>query len=206
LLPLKREQEPWPPGIDMNQERSRIPDVVLFTPKRAGDARGFFSETFRQDVFDEAVGPSVFLQDNHSYSSEPGVIRGLHFQRLPRAQGKLVRVIRGAILDVAVDIRLGSPTYGQHVAQVLSAENWRQLWIPIGFAHGYCTLEPATEVIYKVTAYYSPTDERGLAFDDPAIAIDWPVAPEMARLSDKDRRHPKLAELQPYFRWPEQHE
>ena len=101
--------------------------------------------------------------------------------------------------DVAVDIRLGSPTYGRHVAQVLSAENWRQLWIPVGFAHGYCTLEPA-EVIYKVTAYYSPADERGLAFDDPALAIDWPVAPEKARLSDKDRRHPKLAELQPCFR------
>ena len=137
---------------------------------------------------------------NHSYSSEAGVIRGLHFQRPPSAQGKLVRVVRGAVLDVAVDIRLGSPTYGQHVAQLLSVENWQQLWIPIGFAHGYCTLEPATEVIYKVTAYYSPADERGLAFDDPALAIDWPVAPEKARLSDKDRRHPKLAELQPCFR------
>jgi dTDP-4-dehydrorhamnose 3,5-epimerase len=190
----------------MNQERLRIPDVVLFTPKRDGDARGFFSETFRQDVFDAAVGPSTFVQDNHSYSSEAGVVRGLHFQRPPSAQGKLVRVVRGAVLDVAVDIRLGSPTYGQHVAQVLSAQNWRQLWIPVGFAHGYCTLEPATEVIYKVTAYYSPTDERGLAFDDPALAIDWPVAAEKARLSDKDRRHPKLVELQPYFRLAERHE
>jgi dTDP-4-dehydrorhamnose 3,5-epimerase len=187
----------------MNQERLRIPDVVLFTPKRDGDARGFFSETFRQDAFDAAVGPSTFVQDNHSYSGEAGVIRGLHFQRPPRPQGKLVRVVRGAILDVVVDIRLGSTTYGQHVAQVLSAENWRQLWVPIGFAHGFCTLEPTTEVIYKVTAYYSPTDERGLAFDDPALAIDWPVAPEKARLSDKDRRHPKLAELQPYFRLAE---
>ena len=187
-------------GIDMKQERLSIPDVVLFTPMRDGDARGFFSETFRQDVFDAAVGPSTFVQDNHSYSSEAGVIRGLHFQRPPSAQGKLVRVVRGAVLDVAVDIRLGSPTYGRHVAQVLSAENWRQLWIPVGFAHGYCTLEPATEVIYKVTAYYSLADDRGLAFDDPALAIDWPVATEKARLSDKDRRHPKLAELQPCFR------
>jgi dTDP-4-dehydrorhamnose 3,5-epimerase len=204
LLQPKLEQESSASGIDMNQERLRIPDVVLLTPKRVGDARGFFSETFRQDVFDTAVGPSTFLQDNHSYSSEPGVIRGLHFQRPPHAQGKLVRVVRGAILDVAVDIRVGSPTYGQHVALVLSAENWRQLWVPVGFAHGYCTLEPATEVIYKVTAYYSHTDERGLAFDDPALAIDWPFSLEQARLSDKDRRHPKLAELEPYFRWAEQ--
>jgi dTDP-4-dehydrorhamnose 3,5-epimerase len=182
----------------MNHERLRIPDLVLFTPRRNGDARGFFSETFRQDAFDAAAGPSMFVQDNHACSGEAGVIRGLHFQRPPRAQGKLVRVVRGAIFDVAVDIRLGSPTFGQHVAVVLSAENWRHLWVPIGFAHGYCTLEPNTEVIYKVTAYYSPADEGGLAFDDPALAIDWPVAAEQAQLSDRDRRHPKLAELQPF--------
>jgi dTDP-4-dehydrorhamnose 3,5-epimerase len=127
------------------------------------------SETFRQDAFDAAAGPSTFVQDNHASSGEAGVIRGLHFQRPPRAQGKLVRVVRGAIFDVAVDIR---------------RENWRQLWVPIGFAHGYCTLEPNTEVIYKVTA-----DEGGLAFDDPALAIDWPVAPEEAQLSERDRRH-----------------
>src|ERR1700683_2081163 len=151
------------PGIDMNHERLRIPDLVLFTPRRSGDARGFFSETFRQDAFDAAAGPSIFVQDNHARSGEAGVIRGLHFQRPPRAQGKLVRVVRGAIFDVAVDIRL---------AVALSAGNWRQLWVPIGFAHGYCTLEPNTEVIYKVTAYYSPADEGGLAFDDPALAID----------------------------------
>jgi dTDP-4-dehydrorhamnose 3,5-epimerase len=182
----------------MNHERLRIPDLVLFTPRRNGDARGFFSETFRQDAFDAAAGPSTFVQDNHACSGEAGVIRGLHFQRPPHAQGKLVRVVRGAIFDVAVDIRLGSPTFGQHVAVVLSAENWRQLWVPIGFAHGYCTLEPDTEVIYKVTAYYSPADEGGLAFDDPALAIDWPVASEEAQLSERDRRHPKLAELQPF--------
>ncbi len=181
-------------------ERLAIPAVMLLTPKRVGDARGFFSETFRQNVFDAAAGPTVFVQDNHAYSSDAGVIRGLHFQLPPHAQGKLVRVVRGAVLDVAVNIREGSPTYGQHVSTVLSADNWRQLWIPVGFAHGYCTLEPDTELLYKVTDYYSPDDERGIAFDDPALAIDWPVAAEKARLSDKDRRHPKLADLQPCFR------
>src|SRR5262249_40860990 len=135
--------------FDMEYQRLRIPDVVLFAPKRIADARGFFSETFRQDAFAAAVGPSRFVQDNHSYSKDPRVIRGLHFQRPPRAQGKLVRVVRGAIFDVAVDIRHGSPTYGQHVGATLSAQNWLQLWIPPGFAHGFCVIEPDTEVVYK---------------------------------------------------------
>src|SRR5262249_14442109 len=183
--------------------RLRIPDVVVFAPKRIGDARGFFSETFRQDAFAAAVGSSTLVQDNHSYSQYPGVIRGLHFQRPPRAQGKLVRVVRRAIFDVPVDIRLGSPTFGQHASRVLSAENWLQLWIPPGFAHGFCVIEPDTEVVYKASDYYSPADELGLAFDDPALGIDWPVRPEVARLSDRDRRHPTLAELPPCFRFPE---
>lgn len=185
----------------MEYWRLRIPDVIAFAPKRIGDARGFFSETFRQDAFAAAVDPPTFVQDNHSYSQVAGVIRGLHFQRPPRAQGKLVRVVRGAIFDVAVDIRHGSPTYGEHVGEMLSAENWLQLWIPPGFAHGYCVLEPDTEVVYKASDYYSPADEAGLAFDDPALAIAWPVRPEAARLSDKDRHYPKLAELTPCFRF-----
>jgi dTDP-4-dehydrorhamnose 3,5-epimerase len=189
--------------IDMKYERLRISDVVLFTPNRIGDARGFFSETFRQDVFDTAAGPSTFVQDNHAYSAQAGIIRGLHFQRPPYAQGKLVRVVRGAILDIAVDIRIGSPTYGQHVAATLSAQNWQQLWVPVGFAHGYCILEPETEVIYKASNYYSPVDDLGLAFDDPALAISWPVAVETALLSDRDRHHPNLAELQSCFRYAE---
>jgi dTDP-4-dehydrorhamnose 3,5-epimerase len=187
----------------MEYRRLRIPAIVVFAPKQIGDARGFFSETFRQDAFDAAVGPLTFVQDNHSYSKDPGVIRGLHFQRPPRAQGKLVRVVRGAIFDVAVDIRHGSPTYGQHVGETLSAQNWLQLWIPPGFAHGFCVIEPDTEVVYKASDYYSPADELGLAFDDPALAIAWPVRPEAARLSDRDRRHPTLAELPPCFRFAE---
>jgi len=187
----------------MEYRRLRIPEVVVFAPKRIADARGFFSETFRQSAFAAVLGPSTFVQDNHSYSRDAGVIRGLHFQRPPRAQGKLVRVVRGAIFDVAVDLRVGSPTYGQHVGAMLSAQNWLQLWIPPGFAHGFCVVEPDTEVIYKASDYYSPADELGLAFDDPALAIDWPVRLEAARLSDRDRRHPKLAELAPCFRFAE---
>ena len=185
----------------MNHERLRIPDIVLFTPKRNGDARGFFSETFRQDAFDAAAGPSIFVQDNHACSGEAGVIRGLHFQRPRRAQGKLVRVVRGAIFDVAVDIRLGSPTFGQHVAVVLSAENWRQLWVPIGFAHGYCTLEPNTEVIYKVTDYWAPDCERGIAWNDPSLGIDWRLPLADVVLAEKDRSNPRLADIEPVFHY-----
>lgn len=178
-----------------------IPEVVVVEPKRHGDARGFFSEVFRDDSFERAGIAARFVQDNHSYSQPAGVLRGLHFQTDPSAQGKLVRVIRGSIKDVAVDIRQGSPTYGKHVAEVLSAENWRQLWVPPGFAHGFVTLEPDTEVIYKVTSYYDPAADKGLAFDDPALGIDWGVPHDSLTLSDKDRRHPKLADLPAYFKY-----
>jgi dTDP-4-dehydrorhamnose 3,5-epimerase len=178
-----------------------IPDVVLFIPHRRRDARGFFAETFRQDLFQSVIGPTTFVQDNHSLSCEVGTLRGLHFQIPPKAQGKLIQVARGALVDVAVDIRVGSPTFGQHVRLVLSAENGRQLWVPIGFAHGFCTIEPDTEVMYRVTDYYSPHHDNGLAFDDPALAIDWGLAPDRAILSEKDHHHPRLSELPQSFVW-----
>lgn len=176
-----------------------IRDVMVVEPQRHGDARGFFSEVFRMDAFEQAGIRVTFVQDNHSYSQAVGVLRGLHFQTNPSAQGKLVRVTRGAVMDVAVDLRHGSPTFGKHVAVRLTAENWRQLWVPAGFAHGFVTLEPDTEFLYKVTAYYDPAADKGLAFDDPALGIDWDLPHEKLTLSDKDRKHPKLADLPPYF-------
>lgn len=183
----------------MQVEDTAIPAVKLITPKKFGDARGFFSEIYSRKAWGQAGLDYDFVQDNHSYSAEVGVIRGLHFQTEPFAQAKLVRVARGRILDVAVDLRRGSPTYGRHVSAELSAANWRQLLVPVGFAHGFCTLEPDTEVLYKVTGFYSPAHDRGLAFDDPALGIDWGIDPAKAVLSDKDRRHPTLAALGPQF-------
>ncbi len=171
----------------MQVTRLEIPDVKLVTPKIFRDERGFFSETFNKNALVAAGVVSEFVQDNQSLSRSPGVVRGLHFQLAPFEQGKLVRVVRGAIYDVAVDIRHGSPTYGKYVSAELSAENWSQLWVPPGFAHGFCTLKPDTEVIYKVTDFYSPEHERGIAWDDPDIGIRWPVAPENVILSEKDR-------------------
>ena len=177
-----------------------IPEIKLITPKIHRDGRGFFSETYNARTLADAAGiEAVFVQDNHSLSVDSGVVRGLHFQTAPRAQDKLVRVVRGAIFDVAVDIRRGSPTFGQHVSAVISAENWAQLWVPKGFAHGYCTLETDTEVIYKVTDTYAPDCDKGLAWDDPALGIVWPVAAKDAILSPKDLKHPRLAELPVYF-------
>jgi dTDP-4-dehydrorhamnose 3,5-epimerase len=178
-----------------------IPEVKLLTPRRFRDERGFFSESYNARVFAEAgiVGP--FVQDNHAYSSQAGVVRGLHFQIAPRAQGKLVRVTRGAMLDVAVDIRQGSPTYGRHVSAVLSAANWTQIWVPQGFAHGYCTLEPDTEVLYKVTDYYAPEYERGVHWNDAALAIAWPVSGDTSIVSAKDMQLPPLAEMPAYFHY-----
>ncbi|HEY8381972.1 MAG TPA: dTDP-4-dehydrorhamnose 3,5-epimerase [Microvirga sp.] len=180
-------------------EPTAIPDVKIVTTRRFGDDRGFFSEIYNQQRFHEAGITIPFVQDNHSWSAKPGTVRGLHFQSPPFAQDKLVRVVRGRILDVAVDLRRSSPTYGRHVAVELSAENWRQLLVPVGFAHGFCTLEPDTEVLYKVSGYYSAQHDHGLAWNDPALGIEWPVAASGAVLSDKDQRHPTLAELPAYF-------
>jgi dTDP-4-dehydrorhamnose 3,5-epimerase len=183
----------------MQIERLEIADVLLVTPMKHGDQRGFFSETYRADIFAASGLDASFVQDNHVHSMQKGVLRGLHFQTPPHAQGKLVRCTRGAILDVAVDIRVGSPSYGRHVAAELSATNWRQLWVPPGFAHGYVTLEVECEVIYKVTDYYAPECDRGIAWDDPALAIDWRLSASEVILSDKDRRQPRLADAAPAF-------
>jgi len=177
-----------------------IPAIKLLTPKKHGDHRGFFSETFNRNTFRELTGVDAdFVQDNQSLSVEKGVVRGLHYQLPPTAQAKLVRVTRGAILDVAVDIRRGSPTFGKHVAAVISAENWRQIFVPVGFAHGFVTLEANTEVLYKVTAYYSPKDERGIRWNDPKLAIDWGISEAAAVLSEKDRKYPTLADATELF-------
>ncbi len=185
----------------MDVQSLEIPAVKLITPRIHRDHRGFFSETYNAKALARAGIDVAFVQDNHSLSREKGVVRGLHFQTRPKAQGKLVRVTRGAILDVAVDIRRESPTFGRHVAVVLSAENWRQLWIPVGFAHGFCTLEDDAEVQYKVTDDYAPDCDRGLLWNDPALGIAWPVEPGGAILSDKDRAHPRLADLPAYFQF-----
>jgi dTDP-4-dehydrorhamnose 3,5-epimerase len=183
----------------MQVESTAIEAVKIITPKKFGDHRGFFSEVYSRKAWAEAGLDYEFVQDNHSFSVEVGVIRGLHFQTAPFGQDKLVRVAKGRVLDVAVDLRRSSPTFGKHVAVELSADNWRQLLVPIGFAHGFCTLEPDTEVLYKVTNVYSPAHDKGLAFDDPALGIDWRIDLAKAVLSDKDRKHPRLAELGAMF-------
>lgn len=183
----------------MRIEALEIPEVKLVTPRIFRDERGFFSETYNAEALTQAGIDTVFVQDNHSLSRPRGVIRGLHFQIAPKSQGKLVRVTRGAIFDVAVDLRRGSPTFGKHVTATLSAANWAQLWVPVGFAHGFCTLEPDTEVIYKVDNGYAPECDRGVLWTDPALGIDWPVTAGEAILSDKDRHNPLLADVPAYF-------
>jgi dTDP-4-dehydrorhamnose 3,5-epimerase len=180
---------------------TEIAEVKEIRPVRHRDARGFFSEIFRDDVLRQHGIEIAFVQENHSLSVERGVVRGLHFQVPPEGQSKLVRVSTGSILDVAVDIRRGSPSYGRHVAIVLSAAEGNQLFIPEGFAHGFCTLEPNTEIVYKVNRYYSAEHDRGLAWNDPQLGIAWPVTGEQALLSDKDRRQPVLAGLPPHYRY-----
>jgi dTDP-4-dehydrorhamnose 3,5-epimerase len=189
-------------GRIMQVEAQAIPEVKRLVPKIHRDERGFFSETFSRRVFEAAGMRDAFVQDNHSLSLGKGVVRGLHFQAPPHAQGKLVRVARGAIFDVAVDIRRGSPTYGRHVGTVLSAANWAQLWVPVGFAHGFCTLEPETEVLYKTTDYYAPECESGLVWNDPALGIAWPVSAAEAILSERDRCLPLLKDLPAVFTFP----
>ena len=183
----------------MKVERLAIPEVILIVPPRFGDARGFFSETYNARSFAAAGVTEAFVQDNQSLSARHGTVRGLHCQIAPSAQGKLVRVVKGAIWDVAVDIRHGSPTYGKFVSAVLSAENWAQLWVPGGFLHGFCTIEADTEVIYKVTAGYDRDAERGVLWNDPDLALPWPVRADEAVLSEKDARLPRLAACEPWF-------
>lgn len=179
-----------------------IAGVTLLTPRHIGDERGYFAETFRADIFAEKIGDYVFVQDNESRSARVGTIRGLHFQSDPHAQGKLVRCTAGALFDVAVDIRVGSPTYGQWVGETLTPDNGKQLWVPPGFAHGFCSLEPDTVIAYKVAGgYYNAGCDKGLAWDDPAIGITWPDAADADTLSAKDRKQPLLADLPAYFSW-----
>jgi dTDP-4-dehydrorhamnose 3,5-epimerase len=176
----------------MQVQRLAIPDVLLLTPKVFEDERGFFYESFSQRVFDEAVGrPVAFVQDNHSKSSR-GVLRGLHYQLPPKAQGKLVRVVRGAVFDVAVDIRRDSPTFGRWVSAELSEMNRAQLWIPEGFAHGFMALHDRTELLYKTTNFYDASLDRSLHFADPALAIAWPRDFSLV-LSQKDASAPTMA-------------
>ena len=164
---------------------TRIPDVLIIEPKVFGDDRGFFFESFNQKLFNEAVGQDItFVQDNHSKSTK-SVLRGLHYQLPPKAQGKLVRVVQGEVFDVAVDIRKGSETYGQWVGEILGAESRKQLWIPPGFAHGFLTLSETAEFLYKTTDYYSPAHERTILWNDSDIGIAWPISVN-PKLSDKD--------------------
>jgi dTDP-4-dehydrorhamnose 3,5-epimerase len=184
----------------MEVEETDIPDILILKPGRFHDQRGFFSETYNKNALAGIGITTEFVQDNHSLSEQQGTIRGLHFQSPPYAQDKLVYVIRGAILDVAVDIRHGSPTFGRHVAATISATAGNQIFMPAGFAHGFCTLEPKTEVFYKVSSFYSPAHDLGLRWNDPELGIDWPVATNTAILSDKDRNWPLFSELPEVFR------
>lgn len=172
-----------------------IAGVKIFKPKKFGDHRGFFSETYNKQAFAQAGIDMDFVQDNHSLSADTGTIRGLHFQGPPYAQDKLVRVVRGRILDVAVDVRRSSPSFGKWVSAEISAEDWNQILVPAGFAHGFCTLEPNTEVIYKVTNYYAPNHDFGILWNDPDLNIPWPVSADAAVLSDKDRKQPRLKDI-----------
>lgn len=177
-----------------------IPDVMVIEPKVLGDARGFFYESFSQQVFNTITGTNFqFVQENHSRSSQ-GVLRGLHYQLPPHAQGKLVRVVRGAVWDVVVDIRQGSATFGCWMAQELTEYSHKQMWIPPGFAHGFAVLSESADVVYKTTAYYAPQSDRGIAWDDPEIGIQWPALGRPWLLSERDRQLPSLREAEPF--WP----
>ena len=172
-----------------------LPDVLLITPRRHGDARGWFAETWSRRAFEAAGLDLDFVQDNQSFNAETGTVRGLHFQMAPHPQTKLVRCLRGAILDVAVDVRPGSPTFGEWVSATLSAEGGEQLLVPRGFAHGFCTLTDNCEIAYKVDGLYAPQTEGGVLWNDPDLAIDWPVMADRAILSDKDKVLPRLKDM-----------
>ena len=178
----------------MNVIPTALPGVLIIEPRVFGDARGFFLESFNQKAFDAAVGHEVrFVQDNHSRSAK-GVLRGLHYQLPPHAQGKLVRVTQGAVFDVAVDLRRGSASFGRWVGVALSGDNHRQLWLPPGLAHGFVVTSDSADFLYKTTAYYAPEAERSIRWDDPAIAIAWPALGSAPLLSAKDAAAPPLAE------------
>lgn len=177
----------------MHIEALTIPDVRLITPRRFADERGFFSETFNERTWRDAGFDAHFVQDNHAYSVDKGVVRGLHFQLQPAAQGKLVRVSRGAILDVAVDIRRGSPTYGRWEAVTLDDVSLRQVYLPVGFAHGFVVVSEVADVVYRCSSYYDPQYERGFAWDDPDVAVAWPSGP--VEVSARDADAPNLAEI-----------
>jgi len=182
-------------------EALEIPEVKIIRTARFEDERGFFSETYNKAAFHAAGITLDFVQDNHAMSAVAGTVRGLHFQSEPFPQNKLVRVVRGRILDVAVDIRRGSPTYGRHVAAALSAAEWNQILVPVGFTHGLCTLEPDTEVVYKVDNGYARECDLGLLWNDPDLGIDWPVDVGAAVVSEKDRQQPRLRDLPAYFHY-----
>ncbi|MGG0590885.1 dTDP-4-dehydrorhamnose 3,5-epimerase [Priestia megaterium] len=183
----------------MNIIKTKFEDAVLIEPKVFGDHRGFFTESYNKEIFQQNGIDIDFIQDNHSLSQQPGTLRGMHYQLNDKAQTKLVRVTRGAIYDVIVDIRKGSPTYGEWQGVILSADNKRQLLVPKGFAHGFCTIVENTEVQYKVDELYSPEHDRGIAWNDPALNIDWPFHNPV--LSDKDTKHPTLEEADNKFTW-----
>ena len=176
-----------------------IDAVRLIRPRRFPDSRGYFAETWNRLGFAEAGIDVAFVQDNYSRSRSAGTIRGLHYQRPPKAQAKLVRVSRGAIFDVAVDLRRGSPTFGKHVSVNLSAEEGSQLFLPAGFAHGFCTLEPDTEVAYKISELYSPEHDAGILWNDPDLGIEWPLEGRIPVMSDRDQKLPRLAEIEAPF-------
>lgn len=185
------------------REIAEIEGLLLVEPRRIEDARGFFSETYNVAALRARGFDRPFVQDNHSLSRQTGTLRGLHFQAPPAAQDKLVRVVRGAILDVAIDLRAGSPTFRDHAKVELSAANWRQLLVPVGFAHGFLTLEPDTEVIYKVSAPYSPEDDRAILWSDPEFGIDWGAGAGEVTLSGRDSRAPAFREVGTPFRMGE---
>jgi dTDP-4-dehydrorhamnose 3,5-epimerase len=184
--------------MKLDVHRLSIPDVLIIRPERHSDARGFFSETYNRQSFAEAGIHLDFVQDNYSLSVQAGTIRGLHFQAAPFEQAKLVRVVKGRIFDVAVDIRRDSSTFGKYVAADISADDWKQILIPVGFAHGFCTLENNTEVAYKVTNYYSKIHDLGVRWNDAAINVSWPALAADYQLSDKDRQLPLLADVEAF--------
>lgn len=187
--------------MNFQTERLSIPDIVVIRSQRFGDARGWFMETYREDAYQQLGIAETFVQDNQAFSQTVGTARGLHFQAPPHAQAKLVRCVKGAIFDVAVDIRRGSPSYGHWAGARLSADGGEQLFVPTGFAHGYCTLEADTEVAYKCDAYYAQESEGGIVATDPEIAIDWPFEPKAMTLSAKDQALPLLRVFDSPFRF-----